>query len=268
MSAERQPQQPVTLEWIALEATRIPSYQREPGNCDKLVANWDDRKTGALLVSLREGVLWLVDGQRRTKGARRNGLTALPAVVLRGETEQSEAELYLALNGDRLAMRPVQRHQAEIVAEVPRALAIRDVLGQHNLVVANASQAEGRFLYQAIVAAEHVYDDGGAELLDRALGVIVGAFPDELHRLTGNLVHGVGYFLARDSFGADDQRVIRKLGATSVTDLNTKAANARAMLGGRGHGGGSPVYMAKAVAVTVYPGERGMGWAPVKRRAK
>jgi hypothetical protein len=261
------PEVEISLEWIDLAALRIPPYQRpEAHDIDKLVARWDIRKCGALIVSWRDGCYWTVDGQTRGKAARRCGLDRLPAIVVHGLNEEEEADLFLAVNCKRLMVNAVARHNAEIVARHPRALAIAAALGRHNLVITSSSRgSDGQYPFNAVVQVEHVYDDGGVELIDRTLRVIAQAWPEEIKRPSGAIVRGVGYFLARDAWDATDERVAQRLTTATVGRLHELAAHARELAGGRGHGGGSPIYVARGVAAIVY-GSRGAEWAP--RRAR
>jgi hypothetical protein len=255
-----------TLEWLDPEELRIPSYQREGAAVERPIADeWSYCAAQTILVSNRERAHWTVDGQRRRRLALRLGITPIAAVVLHGLTLKEEARLFLDVNVQRLAVNPVSRHLCEVIAEDVRAIDIDRVLARFDLAVSRGSSGvNGCHPFNAVVQAEKVYDDGGTDLLDRTFAVIGAAWPDELRRPTGALVRGVGYFLARDSWGADDSRVAAKLGARSLGRLFELAAHARELSGGKGHGGGSPVYMARGIAALVY-GARGAAWEPRRR---
>ena len=251
-------------EWVPLAKLRIPSYQRpEPMNIEKLVNNWDILACGALIVSFRDDLFWNVDGQTRAKAARRLGFDRLPAVVLTGLTEREEAALFLKLNRDRKSVSPIHRHQAEAIAGEQRAIAIDDVMTQQGLVVANGSR-DRLEPFHAIVAAEKVFDEGGPELLERVLVVLGLAFEGDRSRYRGALVNGLGFFLARDPWGADDNEVLKYLGKVKTARLDELATHWQAIAGAKSPGSGAPIYMARGIATVVYPKKAGE-WQPKRK---
>jgi hypothetical protein len=261
------PENVLIMEWVALADLRIPRYQRpERKNIDKLVQGWKTRLAGAIIVSERGGALWVVDGQTRAKAARRLGLTHLPAIILFGLTEEEEAELFLALNRDRLAVSAVARHCAESYAGDQRAIKIDAVLAQNGLIATTSNgRVDGLRPFSAIVSAEKVYDDGGPEILDSTFRILEEALAKDSGRFRGALVAGLGYFLCRDPWEAEADSVTKALSHTTGQKLDELANHWLAIGGGRGTGGGSPIHMARAVAMVVYGQERGPEWKPLKR---
>src|SRR4029077_8154240 len=132
----------------------------------KMCAAWTMRGAGVLIVSLRDGALWIIDGQTRWRAARRKGLDRLRAVVLHGLTEAEEAMIFLNVNRDRLRVSALERHFAEAIAGEERALLIDQTLEQNRLV-ASVANTNGLHAIQPIVSIERVFDEGGTELLDR-----------------------------------------------------------------------------------------------------
>lgn len=251
------------LRYVNPEDIRIPSYQ-PPSRADHpLDDHYDHRAANTLLLSRRDNTLWALDGQRRRKLALRDGIPLVAACILDGMTLQEEAGHFLKVNGKRLAVNPIGRHDCEVIAGNNRAITLAGVLREFRLVFANQGR-DGCWPFRAVVQAERVFDDGGPDLVRRSLQVIDTAYPGELRRCSGTLLRGVGYFLARDAWGADDAKVAKKLGEQSVDKLHERAANARALAGGKGHGGGSPIYIARGIAALVYPG-KGSTWEPKKR---
>lgn len=254
------------MDWVRIADLRIPRYQRpERQNIDRMVLNWNPRKAGAIVVSERDGSYWTVDGQTRAKAARRLGIEYLLGVVHYGLDEPGEAELFLALNRDRLAVSAVARHIAESYALDKRALAIDEVLARNDLVASQSGgKVDGRNPFPAIVSAERVYDEGGPELLDVVLQILAKAFARDSARFRGALVQGLGYFLARDPWSATPETVQKTLARVSSSRLDEIATHWQAVSGGgKGHGGGSPVHMARAIASLVYR-DRGTEWKPIR----
>jgi hypothetical protein len=255
---------------VKLARLRIPRYQRpEPDDrVVRLVADWDILACGALLASDREGALWLIDGQTRKSAAMRHGLTSLPAVVCHGIDEQREAALFLRLNRDRLRVSAISRHRAEAIAGEVRAIEIDQTLAANGLQIGYSTGLQfvtdqSYTPIHCVVACEGVYDDGGSELLDRTVVIIELAFPSDSARWRGALVRGVGYFLARDTWGADDEKVVKTLSKIESMRLEEQAAHWQQAMKQKGSST-SPLYMAKAIASFVYARskQRGYTWEP------
>jgi hypothetical protein len=251
----------IDLGWILLGLLKIPSYQRpEPDDrVARLTENWEMIRCGSLIVSKRGSTLFLVDGQTRVSAARRRGLDRLPSIVLFGLTEKEEAGVFLSLNRDRLAVNALSRHKAEVIHGDPRAVAIDHVL-RENCLYAWRTAPAGFTPFTAIAKAELVYNDGGPELLTRVLMLLSLAFPEDSGRFQGHYVAGLGFFLARDTWGADDERVLRTLSKITAAKLDEAAHHWKQLSGVTSNA--NPLHMAKAIASKVYRNRT--DWKPGK----
>lgn len=254
---------PIFVGWLPLGLPKIPRYQRpEPDHrVAKMTAAWDLLCVGALHISFRDGILWLVDGQTRRAAAQRRGLDRLPSIVVTGLTEREEAEKFLYLNRDRLAVTALSRHRAEVIAEEPRAVAIDDVLADHGLHPWRTAP-EGFVPFTPIAKAEECFGWGGPDLLHRTLTLLTLAFADDSGRYQGKYVAGLGFFLSHDPWGADDERVLRILSKVGTSKLEEAAHHAHQLFSGGGKGHNSPMHMARAIATKVYP--KRTDWKPDK----
>jgi len=250
---------------VQLDLLRKPSYQREEpkkDRVDKLAANFILIAAGVLLVSFRERTFWIIDGQTRKIAAHRNGYTDLPAMILRGLTEKQEAELFLYQNRDRLAVNALSRHRAEVIAEDERAITIDEVLHANNLI-ASSTHDNGLRPMQAIAAAEFVFDLGGPELLDRTLSILDRALHQTLPivRFRGTFVKGLGYFIIRDPWAANDSKIIKAVERAGANRLEEQSHHWKQAIGTKSSGSDSPKYMAHAFASLVYKGQAA-DWKP------
>lgn len=265
---ERQPGERIELVMLDLSLLRIPRYQRpEPDKrVDAIYEAWDDLACGALHVSYRDGAYWVIDGQTRAAAARRRGKTHLPALVCHGITEAREAGLFLRANRDRLQVSAIARHRCEALAQEERALAIDEVLAEFGYQIGRATDLHYEVAAEldpifAVEACEKVWGDGGSELLYRTLYIIDHCFRADTGRHRGSVVKGLGYFLTRDTWGADDEKIIARLSRLESTmKLDEIAAHWQQVMKKRSSAT-APIYMAKAVASYVYPRE-GDAWKP------
>ena len=253
---------PVTPGWTMLATVRIPSYQRhEPTHrVDKMANNFKMIAAGAIIVSDRDGALWLVDGQTRASAARRCAILGLPSVTIEGLTLEEEAALFLHLNRDRLRVSALERHVAEVIAGETRAIEIDEVLNMNGLVASTSNEGDLQ-AYTAITSAETVYDDGGADLLFRVLQLLDKGLRADSQRFRGSFVKGLGYFLCRDPWEATDAKIMKALQRTESAKLDELAHHWKNALGSR-TATGSPLFIAHAVATIVYPRNKSGEWNP------
>lgn len=252
----------IEIGWVLLSPLRIPKYQREAYELRvKRLLPFDLRASGTLELSYRQKTLWIVDGQARRIAGQRSGFDRLPARINYDLDEAAEARLYLRHNRDRLVVSALDRHKAEAVGQEPRAVEIDEVLEANGLIAGTAQVGELR-PFRSISKAERVYDEGGADLVARVLRLLEEGLPGDSQRFRGTLVGGLGIFLARDPWGADDKRVLAALRRTSGAKLDEKMRYVQSLVGKPTSG--SPVHMARAIAIVVYR-ERGIEWKPQQR---
>jgi hypothetical protein len=191
-----------------------PVAQRElrPGWVSYLTSRFDTEKLGLLVLSERDGVFYIIDGQHR-----RAALIAwlglgwetqeVQCEVYVGLTEAEEADLFDALNDtktvsafDRFRVRVTAEHAVE--TDIQRVV---EVNGQH----ISRSRSEG---ISAVHTLTRVYRNYGPDTLGRAVRIIDGAFG--LAGFDAPIIDGVGMLGARYNGELDEQRAIARLGNT------------------------------------------------------
>lgn len=89
-----------------LKSTDMAQRAFRESHVKKIVDNFDKNKLQPIVVSLRDDVYYIVDGDHRTAAARvkfgKNYL--MECKVVTGLTEQEEADLFVSLNEDRLPL--------------------------------------------------------------------------------------------------------------------------------------------------------------------
>jgi hypothetical protein len=237
---------PFTFKIVDSEDLEIDEvYQRRLGTfVNNIADDFLPALIGTLIVNHRGKKMYVIDGQHRLVALRRLGIRDVPCVVYQGLSRAQEAELFAKLQTERRRIRPSQRFAAEVVAKNPRALAIKAVLQRTGITIADVG---GRLMapdeISAVVALERIYDLHGANRLEEVLTVARLAWPDEKGALSNDIILGVSSFIATER--PDSDRLVRQLSQVTAWDLKTRAA---ALRQGRGVGGGSPAYMAEAIA--------------------
>ncbi|MDP5279928.1 ParB/RepB/Spo0J family partition protein [Sphingomonas sp. DG1-23] len=161
------------------------TYQRsiEGGASQKLIVkiaeNWDWRLCLPLIVSRRQGRLYVIDGQHRLEAARLRGdIRDIPVVVFDFDDPRGEAELFVAANRSRRAMSKLDDFHAAIVAGDAKASAINEVVVEAGLVVGRIAAWQywkpGEVVF--VTAIQRTLHTMGKATVARSLKMIARAF--------------------------------------------------------------------------------------------
>ena len=143
------------LKALPIPATEAPAillaidlgYHRDPRmyamheKQKNLTAEFDLERMDAILVSYRDGILWVVEGARCLFAAIEAGvsLDKLPIKMNTGWTREHEAEVYGEQNKNRILVSPGQQYTANLVAKDRTALLVQLICKQFNLTVCPSS---------------------------------------------------------------------------------------------------------------------------------
>jgi hypothetical protein len=209
------------------------TYQRsiEGGASQKLIVkiaeNWDWRLCLPLLVSRRDGQLYVIDGQHRLEAARLRGdIAHMPVVVFDLEDPRAEAELFVAANRSRRQMSKLDDFHAAIVAGDPKAVAINDAVTEAGLTVGRIQAWQywkpGEVVF--VTALQRALHSQGKALVVRALSIIARAFDGIVLTGVGSVFEGLCSLIReRDAAGTpvDDglmETVLAKVGIAGWKD--------------------------------------------------
>lgn len=161
------------------------SYQRsiEGGASQKLIVkiaeNWDWRLCLPLIVSRRDGSLYVIDGQHRLEAAKLRGdIRDLPVVVFDFDDPRAEAELFVQANRSRRAMSKLDDFHAAVIAGDAKAVAVNDVVTAAGLAVGRIQAWQywkpGEVVF--VTAIQRALHSQGKAIVEQALGMIGRAF--------------------------------------------------------------------------------------------
>lgn len=90
---------------IPLHLLSVPDYQRgEKNKINRIVKEWDELQCDPLIVSYRDGELWIVDGLQRSIAAERVRVGDLMCRIHIGLTKEDEVRIYKNQNRNRAPM--------------------------------------------------------------------------------------------------------------------------------------------------------------------
>jgi hypothetical protein len=234
-----------TLELVPVADVKIDPRYHDPARfqdarAKKMAATFDLDKVGVITVAERSGMIRiLIDGAHRVAAAKLAGVTHLPAKVYRNISQIDESRIFRGLS-DSVRLRQEHIWRARVFEQEPKAMAIVTVLDRHGVRIAVGTNQLPN-VTGAILAVERVYDSG---LLDRTLGMLRTAWPEDPHALDAVPILGVGSFL--DVYANDfphprykgDQRLLEKLSEYPASAL-IRNAKEIAAIGAPGSTGGS-----------------------------
>ena len=185
---------PERVRSVPVNAIRVDStYQRDldTTRVRKLVDRWNDQLCGAVILSKRAGLLWVVDGQHRLAAMRELGVEKVDAIILTDLAQTKEAELFVDFNNARKTLNAWDGFKAEITAQNPAAL---DVVRIVNSTGFTLVQQPGPGNIQALQSIRRVYKLGGEDLLRLTLQTVRQLWSDDRLALTARVIGGLSLF--------------------------------------------------------------------------
>ena len=193
--------EPPAPQFAAVDKLKVDdTYQRsiEGGASRKLVIkiaeNWDWRLCLPLLVSRRNGEMFVIDGQHRKEAAELRGdIPHLPVVVFDFDDPKAEAELFVAANRSRRPMGKLDDFHAAVVAGDAKAIAINEVVAGAGLAIGRNQAWQywkpGEVVF--VTAIERALRVQGKPTVEAALGMIGRAFEGLVLTGVGSVFEGL-----------------------------------------------------------------------------
>ena len=191
------PEKGIKIKLVKINELRMSSYQRPTSakQVDKIAARFDPAKAGLIIVSERDGGLYLVDGAHRVQAMRMNYLESCPAIVLMGLNEQEEADYFRKQDENKRGLSHYDRFRAGVVAGDAVCLEVSDILKRNNFRV--SGNASSPFSIKAINTILNIHKRYGPDILDKTLMLIRQTWEDTADAKRGDVLVGVAEFVMR-----------------------------------------------------------------------
>lgn len=249
------------------------TYQRSIDNPEsqalitEIALAWDWGRAQLLIVSRREGRLFVVDGQHRLAAARLRGdIVQLPCLIEEYADVAEEAALFNALNDRRRPVSALDKFRAGVVAGDADCVAISAALERAGLTLARHLNTQVWKPGQignigGIRGAWKTHGGGPCEL---ALTVLAQAFAGQVLTYAGTIFPGVAAVCA-DGGGIDDAGLARLLAVLGGRSQEQWRAAALAEMAASGDGRVSAMTQVLRRALAAPAASAGSG-APVPPR--
>lgn len=165
----------VTICEIPVNMICADNYQRGvTDSVKRLIAEWDWKRLSPLVVNLREGKLYCIDGKHRIVAAKQLHIDKLPCIVHMGLSRDQEADLFANQNRNVKQLRPVDTFRANASIVNTDDFKIKSLCGKYNVAISGyGTKKLGRI--SCIARVRSIYNMKGAngvECLDWILNTI------------------------------------------------------------------------------------------------
>lgn len=192
---------------------------------DELIANFELDDFGQPVVSWRDGLYYIIDGQHRIEALRQwlgKGweIQKIECRVYQGLNEVEEADMFDRLN-DVLQVSAFDKFKIRVVAGREAEATIDKIVKSENLII---SRDKIPGAVHAVGTLGRVYARSDGSVLARSLRIIRDAYGDA--GFQASVIDGIGHLCQRYNGVLDEKAAIQKLSDTrgGVNGLLGKAA--------------------------------------------
>jgi hypothetical protein len=217
------PEDHSTIDYIPVDQMQPYRLNRETVNeafIAKIVRTMDLDKLGCFVVNRnrKTSVITIIDGHHRGEALKRFGWGDVPVrcVVFENLTDSQISDLVVAY-GDRIATKAWDRFKNAVEAGHPDETAIVGILAEFSLRAAKGADSHS---IAAVTALLRVYRIPGCYAkrgvaLQETMRLITTCWPDNPVGLAGDVVSGLGIFLARHGEEIDRSSIDSRLTSLS-----------------------------------------------------
>jgi len=225
------------LQWVAIDLVDVDrNYQRPLKGklVERILRTFSWQKFGAVVLSRKEdGRFNVVEGQHRWKAAAMHpDIKEIPAVIVRHEDVKDEADSFLSINRDRMAVTSVERYWAGLTAGDKDMMAISRVLQAAGCDVVPEQGHYRPNLTNSIGAVQRALQRFGHGATRRALLVIRAAWPDDNNALRGTLILALARIIRSNEKTIADADLAAVLRRESFAKLTAGAEAFKRLSGG------------------------------------
>tara|TARA_R110002110_G_scaffold253011_3_gene468921 strand:+ start:1721 stop:2533 length:813 start_codon:yes stop_codon:yes gene_type:complete len=213
---------------LPIEETTVPVYQRERLSRKTIQAikadfHWD--MFGRPLVSqLKNGEYEVIDGQHRIIALEEmwGKELVIPVHVTKRKNLADRAGVFVDTNGNRKAVNAHEIFKAEVYAERAEAVGIKKIADRMNVTLGYRTKKSRPNRCGSINQLRQLYRYNN-DVLERTLGILSEAWPEDSQRFEAVNLAGVGLFL--NTFpNADGVRLVERLSKHPASVISGEVA--------------------------------------------
>lgn len=171
--------------------------------------NFDMRLVGSIIVSRRDGVYYIIDGQHRVQAAKIKGVKMLPCIVHEKLSYQEEADLFVELNKQRRGLLVYDVFNGQREAGDAEAIELQKAVESTGYAI---NRGSGTMKVQAVQVLLKIMKVDGPAMVSDVLSVIKDAWGGEKTANTRLIILGLWRFMGVYRFAYGRSRLVSVLG--------------------------------------------------------
>lgn len=209
VTATRKAQRGGNVQWIYASLMQVSHHAQRPfrkAHAVKIAAEFDPDVMGIPVLSFRDNVYWIMDGQHRIEAARMNdyGDYAFQCDVYEGLTEQEEAQMFRRLNDSKNVTAYDDFRIATFGGEEPQ-LSITKAVEKLDLRV-----SQGGSGISAVGSLMAAWNQVGEANFVRAMRILRDGFDYDVLAFKAEMIRGMAMFVQRYGSHLKDENLIKK----------------------------------------------------------
>lgn len=189
----------ISYEILPVKMLKIAEYQYgrlNPVRAKKLADEWDENKFEPIIVSYRDGIYWIVDGQHRTVGKKiKFGADAtIMCKVITGLTYEQEAFYFGSQDEGERAVPPIIKFNAFAISKDESTLAIKSIVEECGFKISKDNHKSDHTI-AAISHIKYIYEKSNPTTLREVLKLIDDTWHGTSDSLEGHFIKGVYAFV-------------------------------------------------------------------------
>lgn len=199
------------------------SYQRiiDSSMVNLINDEFDPDLFGILTVSMRDGKLYVVDGQHRLSAVK-DFLKKVPCALWQGLTYEEECEKFIKLNSNRKSLNASIIFHGKVREGDKEANAVVRIMKRNGFNYNRHNQVTKNNVIGSPARMLQIYTDNGAEALNKLLNINRKAWHGDKAGITATMLVGLNTFL-KENPQAKDEYIIRALESTDPTVIKGQA---------------------------------------------
>jgi hypothetical protein len=215
-------------ELLSVKTLKIAEYQYgrlNPVRAKKIANAWDENRFEPLIVSYRDGIYWVVDGQHRlvAKKIKFGQDVSIMCKILTGLTYEQEAFYFATQDAGEKSVPTILKFNALMLAKDEMAININKIIEDSGFKVAKYNHKSDCTI-AAIDAIQYIYNKSNPSILKEVLDLIRDTWYGSSDALDGTFIKGVYSFVKTYySIGYDHKRFIKAHKNISATKIKRDA---------------------------------------------
>lgn len=196
-------------------------------HAENIYKNFEDNQFTPLIVSIRDGVYWVIDGQHRLYAVKKRfgGEGLVECKIITSLTEELECDLFGKINTNQKLLNSADKVKTDFYAGNPKIKALVDICNRNGVELGfendNRGKKDGRII--AIKALADTYDKMGENQTERLVKLLNNTWDGNSEALSHSMIKAMSVILSLYGTELSDELWIKKLSKVEPSKLMSEA---------------------------------------------